>query len=43
VSHLVFSSERLDGDNVWEPMQLGEMIGVDWRMQMQRFAAVAEG
>jgi len=36
VSHLVFSSEPLLGDNVWEPMALGEMIGVDWRMQMQR-------
>lgn len=37
VSHLVFSSEPLLGDNVWEPMRLGEMIGVDWRMQMERF------
>jgi glutamine amidotransferase len=41
VSHLVFSSEPLVGDNVWEPMRLGEMIGVDWRMQMRRFAGVA--
>jgi len=38
VSHLIFSSEPLQGDNVWEPMQLGELIGVDWRMQMRRFA-----
>lgn len=38
VSHLIFSSEPLQGDNVWEPMRLGEMIGVDWRMQMKRFA-----
>lgn len=37
VSHLVFSSEPLLGDNVWEPMKLGEMIGVDWRMQMERY------
>ncbi|WP_086001997.1 class II glutamine amidotransferase [Plesiocystis pacifica] len=37
VSHLVFSSEPLMGDNVWEPMQPRQMIGVDWRMQMQRF------
>ena len=36
VSHLLFSSEPLSGDNVWEPMAHGEMIGVDWRMQMQR-------
>jgi glutamine amidotransferase len=39
VSHLIFSSEPLQGDNVWQPMQLGELIGVDWRMQMQRFSA----
>lgn len=39
VSHLVFSSEPLQGENVWEKMQPGEMIGVDWRMQMRRFAA----
>jgi glutamine amidotransferase len=37
VSHLVFSSEPLQGDNVWDKMSVGEMIGVDWRMQMQRF------
>lgn len=37
VSHLVFSSEPLQGDNVWQPMRPGELIGVDWRMQMQRF------
>jgi glutamine amidotransferase len=36
VSHLIFSSEPLQGDNVWEPMAAGEMIGVDWRMQMVR-------
>lgn len=41
VSHLVFSSEPLVGENVWEPMKLGEMIGVDWRMQMRRFDSVA--
>ncbi len=39
VSHLIFSSEPLQGDNVWEPMRLGEMIGVDWRMQMRKFAS----
>ena len=39
VSHLIFSSEPLHGVNVWEPMVPGEMIGVDWRMQMERFAA----
>lgn len=39
VSHLIFSSEPLHGQNVWKPMGVGEMIGVDWRMQMQRFSA----
>lgn len=39
VSHLIFSSEPLQGENVWRPMELGQMIGVDWRMQMQRFAS----
>lgn len=38
VSHLIFSSEPLQGENVWRPMQLGQMIGVDWRMRMQRFS-----
>lgn len=38
VSHLMVSSERLQGDNVWEAMRPREMIGVDWRMQLQRFA-----
>lgn len=37
VSHLVFSSEPLQGENVWRAMRPGQMIGVDWRMQMQRF------
>ena len=41
VSHLIFSSEPLHGDNVWEPMAVGEMIGADWRMQLQRFPASA--
>ena len=41
VSHLVFSSEPLHGDNVWEPMAVGEIIGVDWRMQMQRFGVAS--
>lgn len=36
VSHLIFSSEPLQGDNVWVPMQPGELIGADGRMQMQR-------
>ncbi len=43
VSHLVFSSEPLQGENVWEPMCTGDMIGVDWRMQMRAFPAAAPG
>jgi glutamine amidotransferase len=39
VSHLIFSSEPLQGQNVWNPMRLGDVIGVDWRMQMQQFVA----
>ena len=34
VSHLIFSSEPLDGENVWHRMTGGEMIGVDWRMRV---------
>lgn len=39
VSHLIFSSEPLQGDNVWRPLGVREMIGCDWRMQLQRFAS----
>ena len=34
VNHLIFSSEPLQGENVWNEMKPGEMIGVDWRMRM---------
>lgn len=34
VSHLIFSSEPLDGQNVWRKMKPGEMFGVDWRMRL---------
>lgn len=36
VNHLVLSSEPLHGDNVWEPLGPGEMVGVDWRMKLER-------
>ena len=39
VSHLIFSSEPLQGENVWRAMRPRHMIGVDWRMQLQRFPA----
>lgn len=35
VNHLIFSSEPLQGENVWNEMQPGETIGVDWRMRME--------
>lgn len=34
INHLVFSSEVIDGDNVWTEMQPGEIRGVDWRMRL---------
>jgi glutamine amidotransferase len=41
VKHLVLSSEPLQGDNVWTPMVPGEVVGVDWRMQLVRDGAAA--
>ncbi len=39
VKHLLISSEPLQGDNVWVPLTPFEIVGVDWRMQVQRAAA----
>ena len=36
VNHLIFSSEPLQGENVWIPMEEGEIVAVDWRMQLHR-------
>ncbi|MCX5744982.1 MAG: class II glutamine amidotransferase [Proteobacteria bacterium] len=36
VNHLIFSSEVLQGENVWSSMEPGELVGVDWRMRMRR-------
>jgi glutamine amidotransferase len=36
VNHLIFSSEPLQGENIWEPLNEGEIIGVDWRMRVLR-------
>ncbi len=36
INHLIFSSEAIEGDNVWQEMKPGDMIGVDWRMRMVR-------
>lgn len=39
VNHLVLSSEPLHGENVWIPMSVGQMVGVDKRMRMRSFGA----
>jgi predicted glutamine amidotransferase len=36
VNHLIFSSETIRGENVWLPLEVGEIIGVDWRMKLLR-------
>jgi predicted glutamine amidotransferase len=36
VNHFILSSEPLQGDNVWHPLEEGEGIGVDFRMQLLR-------
>jgi glutamine amidotransferase len=39
VNHLILTSEPLQGENVWNPMSPGDMVGVDWRMRLvQRVA-----
>ncbi|TNF03084.1 MAG: class II glutamine amidotransferase [Deltaproteobacteria bacterium] len=34
INHLIFASEPLSGDNIWLPMKLGQIIGVDGRMKI---------
>jgi glutamine amidotransferase len=34
VNHLIFSSEPLQGENIWLPLEEGDLIGVDWRMRV---------
>ncbi|MFW2386734.1 MAG: class II glutamine amidotransferase [Polyangiales bacterium] len=36
VNHLIFSSETIMGENIWLPLDPGELIGVDWRMKLLR-------
>lgn len=36
VNHLVFSSEVIRGDNVWNELEPGDIVGVDWRMRITR-------
>jgi glutamine amidotransferase len=34
VNHLIFSSEPLQGENIWLPLEEGDVLGVDWRMRV---------
>jgi glutamine amidotransferase len=34
VNHLIFSSEPLLGENVWQELGEGDLMGVDWRMRV---------
>jgi glutamine amidotransferase len=36
VNHLIISSERLQGSNVWEELSPGDILAVDGRMQVVR-------
>jgi glutamine amidotransferase len=36
INHLLFSSEIIDGDNVWTELSQGDIVGVDWRMRVAR-------
>jgi len=36
INHLLFSSEVIDGDNVWHELSPGDIVGVDWRMHISR-------
>ena len=36
VNHLIFTSEPLQGENVWMEMKEGDVVGVDWRMRLHR-------
>lgn len=38
VNHMIFSSEPLSGENIWEKMSPGEILGVDWKMNLVRFS-----
>ena len=36
VNHLLFSSEPIHGENVWHPLEEGEIVAVDGRMHLLR-------
>lgn len=35
INHLIFSSEPLDGDNIWQEMSPGQMLGVGREMKLE--------
>lgn len=37
VNHMIFSSEPLAGDNVWQEMTRGQIVGVDRGMHLSKF------
>ena len=39
VNHCIVSSEPLQGENVWLPLEPGDIVGVDARMQLFRAEA----
>ncbi len=38
VSHFILSSEPLQGQNVWEELSDGDLVGCDWRMKTHSWA-----
>lgn len=37
VNHLIFSSEPLSGENIWIPLKMGQVVGVDAHMKLKIF------
>ena len=35
VSHFILSSEPLQGQNVWDELTDGDLVGCDWRMRLK--------
>ena len=33
-NHLVLSSEKIIGENIWKPVPFGTFVGVDWQMKV---------
>ncbi len=37
INHLLFSSEPIEGENVWQKMAPGQLLGVEWNMRLKSF------